>query len=161
MSAGALTVKAVEDKTDFLALMLASWGSHSMMIDLTVYDCAELDLLGVAGKDGVFMAYASWTIRGDVGLLCALHSVAPGQGAAILLLEAVKAAARARGAVRLKAMLTNDNMPGLGFYQKCGFRFSRLHIEAIDNFRSVVPSIVRTGYMDIPIHDAIELEIAL
>ena len=73
----------------------------------------------------------------------------------------MKAAARARGAVRLKAMLTNDNMPGMTFYQKCGFRFSRLHIEAIDNFRSVVPSIVKTGYMDIPIHDALELEIEL
>lgn len=141
MSAGRLTVRPVEDKSAFLALMLANWGSHSMMIDLTVYDCAELDLLGIAGKDGVFMA--------------------PGQGAAIQLLEGVKAAAQARGAHRLKAMLTNDNMPGLAFYQKCGFRFSRLHIEAIDHFRSVVPSIVRTGYMDIPIHDAIELEIAL
>ncbi|PTM41383.1 GNAT family N-acetyltransferase [Bosea sp. 124] len=156
-----LTVAPVEDKSAFLALMLASWGSHSMMIDLTVYDCAELDLLGVAGKDGAIMAYASWTMRGDVALLCALHSVAPGQGAAVRLLEGVKAAARARGAARLKAMLTNDNMPGLAFYQTCGFRFSRLHIEAIDNFRSVVPTIVRTGYMDIPIHDALELEIEL
>lgn len=161
MSGGGLTIKAVEDKSAFLALMLASWGSHSMMIDLTIYDCAELDLLGIAGPDGAFMAYASWTNHDDVALLCALHSVAPGQGAAIQLLEGVKAAARARGAVRLKAMLTNDNMPGMIFYQKCGFRFSRLHMEAIDHFRSVVPTIVRTGYMDIPIHDALELEIAL
>ncbi|KRE16895.1 hypothetical protein ASE63_14375 [Bosea sp. Root381] len=161
MSAAGLSVRAVEDKTEFLALMLAHWGSHSMMIDLTVYDCAELDLLGIFGEDGAAMAYASWTMRGAVGLLCALHSVAPGQGAAICLLEAVQAAAQERGATTLKAMLTNDNMPGLAFYQKCGFRFSRLHVEAIDNFRSVVPSIVRTGYMGIPIHDAIELEIAL
>jgi GNAT superfamily N-acetyltransferase len=161
VSAGGLTIRPVEDKSAFLAVMLASWGSHSMMIDFTVYDCAQLDLLGIAGKDGAFMAYASWTMHGDVALLCALHSVVPGQGAAIQLLEGVKATARARGAVRLKAMLTNDNMPGLTFYQKCGFRFSRLHIEAIDHFRSVVPGIVRTGYMDIEIHDAIELEIAL
>lgn len=161
MSADGLSVIAVEDKSAFLALMLSSWGSHSMMIDLTVYDCAKLDLLGIAGKDGAFLAYASWTMHADVALLCALHSVAPGQGAAVQLLAAVKAAARARGAVRLKAMLTNDNMPGMIFYQKSGFRFSRLHMEAIDHFRSVVPTIVRTGYMDIPIHDALELEIAL
>jgi len=161
VSHSSFRVRPVEDKSAFLALMLASWGSHSMMIDLTVYDCADLDLLGVADADGVVMAYASWTMRGDVALLCALHSVVPGQGAAVRLLEGVKASARARGAVRLKAMLTNDNMPGLIFYQKCGFRFSRLHIEAIDHFRSVVPTIVRTGYMDIEIHDALELEIAL
>jgi GNAT superfamily N-acetyltransferase len=161
VTGGGLTIAPVDDKSEFLAVMLASWGSHSMMIDFTVYDCAKLDLLGVAGEDGRFLAYASWTIRDDVALLCALHSVAPGQGAAITLLKALKDVARERGATRLKAMLTNDNMPGLAFYQKCGFRFSRLHIEAIDNFRSVVPTIVRTGYMDIPIHDALELEIAL
>lgn len=161
MKASGLTVKPVGDKSTFLALMLSHWGSHSMMIDLTVYDCAHLDLLGVFDADGAPMAYASWTVRGDIGLLCTLLSVAPGQGAAIHLLDAVKSAARERGATRLKAMLTNDNMPGLTFYQKCGFRFSRLHIEAIDNFRSVVPAIVRTGYMGIPIHDAIELEIGL
>lgn len=161
MSGPAFRVQAVEDKSAFLALMLANWGSHSMMIDFTVYDCAELDLLGVTGRDDAFMAYASWTMQGDVALLCALLSVAPGQGAAVHLLDAVKAAARARGAIRLKAMLTNDNMPALTFYQKGGFRFSRLHIEAIDHFRSVVPTIVRTGYMDIEIHDALELEIAL
>ncbi|AMJ61233.1 GNAT family N-acetyltransferase [Bosea sp. PAMC 26642] len=161
MSDGGLTIMPVDDKSEFLAVMLANWGSHSMMIDFTVYDCATLDLLGVAGEDGRFKAYASWTMRDDVALLCALHSLVPGQGVAVTLLKAVQDAARKRGATRLKAMLTNDNMPGLAFYQKCGFRFSRLHIEAIDNFRSVVPAIIRTGYMDIPIHDALELEIAL
>jgi GNAT superfamily N-acetyltransferase len=161
VSDAGFSVREVEDKSHFLARMLSHWGSHSMMIDLTVFDCAHLDLLGAFAADGAPMAYASWTMRGDVGLLCTLLSVAPGQGAATHLLEAVKAAARKRGAKTLKAMTTNDNMPALGFYQKCGFRFSRLHIEAIDNFRSVVPSIARTGYMGITIHDAIELEIAL
>jgi GNAT superfamily N-acetyltransferase len=156
-----LSVRKVEDKSAFLALMMASWGSHSMMIGLHVYDCAELDLLGVFAPSGEAMAYASWTMRGDIALLCALHSVAPGQGAAIQLLEAVKAAAKARGAVKLRAMLTNDNMPGLAFYQKFGFRFSGLYLEAIDSFRSVIPTIIQTGHMDIPVRDALELEIAL
>jgi GNAT superfamily N-acetyltransferase len=155
------SIRPVEDKSAFLALMMASWGSHQMMIDLTVYDCAKLDLLGVFSPDGEAVAYASWTMREDVALLCALHSLAPGQGAAIRLLDAVKEEARARGAVVLRAMLTNDNMPGMAFYQKLGFRFSRLYLDAVDNFRSVIPTIIRTGYMDIPIHDALELEIAL
>jgi GNAT superfamily N-acetyltransferase len=158
---GAGIIRDAEDKSAFLALMMASWGSHSMMIGLHVYDCAELDLLGVFAPDGEAMAYASWTVRGDVALLCALHSVAPGQGAAIQLLDAVKAAAKARGAVKLRAMLTNDNLPGLVFYQKCGFRFSGLYIEAIDAYRSVIPTIIKTGYQDLPVRDALELEIEL
>lgn len=160
-AAAAPSIRPVEDKRPFLELMMASWGSHKMMIDFTVYDCAELDLLGLFSPEGEAMAYASWALRGDVALLCALHSVAPGQGAAIRLLEGVKVEARRRGAGKLRAMLTNDNMPGMAFYQKLGFRFSRLYLDAIDNFRSVVPTIIRTGYMDIPIHDALELEIAL
>jgi GNAT superfamily N-acetyltransferase len=155
------SVRDVEDKSAFLALMLTSWGSHSMMIGLHVYDCAKLDLLGVFAPDDEAMAYASWTMRGEVALLCALQSVAPGQGAAIQLLDAVKAAARARGAVKLRAMLTNDNMPGLAFYQKFGFRFSGLYLEAVDSFRSVIPTIIQTGYMGIPVRDALELEIDL
>ena len=58
-------------------------------------------------------------------------------------------------------MLTNDNMPGMTFYQRRGFRLSGLYLEAIDAYRSIVPDIIKTGYKDIPIHDAIELEIAL
>jgi GNAT superfamily N-acetyltransferase len=154
-------IREVADKRAFLALMMSSWGSHRMTIGLNVYDCAELDLLGAFAPAGEALAYASWTMRDDAALLCALHSVAPGQGAAIQLLEAVMTAAKARGAVKLRAMLTNDNMPGLAFYQKHGFRFSGLYVEAIDNFRSVIPTIITTGYMGIPVRDALELEIVL
>ncbi len=162
MSAGdALVIRAVEDKSELLALMMAHWGSHQMMIGLNLYDCAEIGVLGLFTAKGETAALASWTMRDDVALLCALHAVRPGQGAAARLLEAVKAEARARGAVKLRAMLTNDNMPGLAFYQKCGLRFSGLYIEAIDTYRSVIPTIVRTGYLDIPVRDALELEIDL
>ena len=154
-------VRAVEDKSEFLQLMLDHWGSHSMMVGLNVYDCADLDLLGIFDAADAAMAYASWTLRDDVAILCVLHAVAPGQGAAIQLLDAVKDAARTRGAARMRALLTNDNMPGLAFYQKHGFRFSALYVEAIDAFRSVIPTIIRTGYMDIPVRDTLELEIVL
>ncbi len=154
-------VRELADKSELLALMMAHWGSHSMMIGLHVYDCAEIDALGLFTAGGETLALASWTMRGDVALLCALHALKRGEGAAVRLLNAVKAAAKARGATRLRAMLTNDNMPGLAFYQKCGFRFSGLYVEAIDAYRSVVPSIIKTGYQDIPVRDALELEIAL
>lgn len=154
-------VREVEDKSAFLKLMMRHWGSHRMMIGLKTYDCAEIPLLGLFSASGETLALASWSPDGEVAVLCALHSLAPGQGAAIRLLEAVKASAKARGARKLRAMLTNDNMPGLAFYQKLGFRFSGLYIEAIDAYRSVIPTIIRTGYEGIPIHDALELEIDL
>ncbi|ODT50069.1 MAG: hypothetical protein ABS59_10695 [Methylobacterium sp. SCN 67-24] len=154
-------VRDVEDKSAFLALMMRHWGSHRMMIGLKTYDCAEIPLLGLFSAAGEPLALASWSPDGDTAVLCALHALKPGEGAAERLLEAVKTAAKARGAVRLRAMLTNDNMPGLAFYQKLGFRFSGLYVEAIDAYRSVIPTIIKTGYQDIPVRDALELEIAL
>ena len=156
-----LELRVVTDKTELCRIMLASWGSHSMMIDLHVYDVAEIDALGLFARDGRTAALASWTVRGDSAYLCALHSLRPGEGVAIRILDAVIEAARTAGAKKLKAMLTNDNMPGMIFYQRRGFRLSGLYPEAIDHYRSVVPDIIKTGYKDIPIHDAIELEIAL
>jgi ribosomal protein S18 acetylase RimI-like enzyme len=154
-------IREVGDKSAFLALMMRHWGSHSMMIGIRVYDCAELPLLGLFSPSGETLAVASWAPEGDVAVLCALHALSPGQGAAIQLLDAVKAAAKASGATRLRAMLTNDNLPAMGFYQKQGFRFSGLYVEAIDHYRSVIPTIIRTGHQDIPVRDALELEIGL
>ena len=156
-----LELRIVTDKTELCRIMLARWGSQSMMIDLHVYDVAEIDALGLYEPSGRTAALASWTMRGDIAYLCALHSLKPGEGVALQMLDAVMNTARAAGATKLKAMLTNDNMPGMTFYQRCGFRLSGLYLEAIDHYRSVVPDIIKTGYKDIPIHDAIELEIAL
>lgn len=156
-----LELRIVTDKTELCRIMLARWGSQSMMIDLHVYDVAEIDALGLYEPSGRTAALASWTMRGDIAYLCALHSLKPGEGVALQMLDAVMNTARAAGATKLKAMLTNDNMPGMTFYQRCGFRLSGLYLEAIDAYRSVVPSIIRSGYKDIPIHDALELEIAL
>ena len=41
-----LELRVVTDKTELCRIMLASWGSHSMMIGLHVYDVAEIDALG-------------------------------------------------------------------------------------------------------------------
>ncbi|SIQ65304.1 hypothetical protein [Bosea sp. TND4EK4] len=158
---GRLELRLVTDKSELLAIMLATWGSHSMMIGLHVYDVAEIDALGLYAPDGSTAALASWTLRGENAYLCALHSLKPGEGIAIRMLDEVVAAARKAGAGRLKAMVTNDNMPGLTFYQRRGFRLSGLYLDAIDAYRSIVPTIIETGYKGIPIHDALELEIVL
>jgi hypothetical protein len=154
-------VRPVADKRAFLALMNERWGSHRMMIGLNTYDCSEIDLLGLFDESGATLALASWTSEGETALLCALISLAPGTSAAADLLGAVKVAARTSGALKLRAMVTNDNIPGLIFYQKQGFRFSALYVEAIEIYRSLIPTIITTGHLDIPVRDALELEITL
>ncbi|MGO4285545.1 hypothetical protein, partial [Bosea sp. TAB14] len=73
-----LILRQVEDKGELLKIMMVAWGSHRMMIDLHVYDVAEIDALGLYEPNGRTAALASWTIRGETAYLCALHSLRPG-----------------------------------------------------------------------------------
>jgi hypothetical protein len=58
-------------------------------------------------------------------------------------------------------MTTNDNLRALRLYQRAGFRLVELRAGAIDETRSLKPSIPATGNDGIPIHDEIDLVLDL
>lgn len=153
--------RAIEDKTDFALMMRLAWGSDRLVVGMYVYDVREIDLTGLFCADGKLHAVASWTIRKNVAYLCALHAITTGGGHAKSLLSQVKEIAAQRGAKSMRAMVTNDNMPGMIFYQMQGFRFSNLYVGAVDAYRPIMPDMITTGYKGVPVHDALELEIAL
>ena len=153
--------RAIEDKAGFASIMRATWGSDKLVVGLHVYDVNEIDMTGLYGADGALHAIASWTIRKNTAHLCALHALTTGRGHAKALLVEVKQIAAGRGAKSMRAMVTNDNMPGMIFYQMQGFRFSNLYVGAVDAYRPIMPELIKTGYMGLPVHDALELEILL
>mgnify|MGYP000727567499 CR=1 FL=1 len=156
-----LEARAVTDKTDFAAMMRFAWGSDKLVVGLYVYDVKEIDLTGLFDAEEKLHAVASWTIRNHTAYLCALHAITTGGGHAKALLEQVKRMAREAGAKSMRAMVSNDNMPGMIFYQMQGFRFSNLYVGAVDAYRPIMPDLIKTGYKGLPVHDALELEIAL
>jgi GNAT superfamily N-acetyltransferase len=156
-----LTVRPLEDKSDFGAMMTLVWGSPRMVVGMYTYDVTQIDATGLYDKAGKLHAIASWTMRGNIAYLCALHAVSPGKGHARRMLEEVKLLAKAKGAKAMRAMVTNDNLPGFAFYQKNGFRFSNLFVGAVDAYRPTMPGMITHGYQGIPVHDALELEIEL
>jgi GNAT superfamily N-acetyltransferase len=93
--------------------------------------------------------------------LTSLNAVAAGKGVGSALLAAVENAVRAAGACRLWLITTNDNVDALRFYQRRGFRLTRLHAGAVDEARRLKPTIPAIGEYGIPIHDEIVLEKAL
>jgi GNAT superfamily N-acetyltransferase len=153
--------RAVDDKIALAEMMREIWGSDRLVVGMALYDVAAIDATGLYGLDDELHAVASWTLRHTTGYLCALHAITTGGGHAKQLLAEVKQLAKARGARSLRAMVTNDNMPGFIFYQKNGFRFSNLYVGAVDAYRASVPSLITHGYLGIPVHDALELEIEL
>ena len=154
-------VRAIEDKTDFATMMRNVWGSDRLVVGLYVYDVKEIELTGLFDAEGKLHAVASWTIRNNIAYLCALHSITTGRGHAKALLDQMKHLAREAGAKSMRAMVSNDNMPGMIFYQMQGFRFSNLYAGAVDAYRPIMTNLIKTGYKGLPVHDALELEITL
>ena len=156
-----LAFRPVEDRSPISALMIKHCGSVRMLVGMYTYDVTEIEASGLFDENDTLMAFASWTLRDKNMVLCALHTTAEGNGYARQMLERLKEHARTMGARAIRSMVTNDNMPALAFYQKSGFRLSTLYVGAVDAYRAVMPGMITHGYMGIPVHDALELELIL
>lgn len=93
--------------------------------------------------------------------LVSLNSSRPNIGVGTALLRAVINRAKMCGCSRVWLITTNDNLPGLRFYQRRGFYLVALYPQALDVTRKMKPSIPKTGIDGIPIRDEIELEMTL
>jgi len=112
----------------------------------------------VVSHDTVFVTYH---FDGDDCEIVTLDSLREGIGIGAALIEAVKQHAQNVGCKRLFLVTTNDNIYSLRFYQKRGFRMTKINIGATDRARKKKPEISTVGYFGIPIHDEIELEYRL
>jgi N-acetylglutamate synthase-like GNAT family acetyltransferase len=100
-------------------------------------------------------------VEGGNLYLLTMHNVTDRRGVGVALLDAMIAMAREKGFPLLRALLTNDNVPGLRFYQKRGFRIVAVHPGVVDMMRVMKPSIPEKGVDGIPMRDEIELELML
>jgi ribosomal protein S18 acetylase RimI-like enzyme len=86
-----------------------------------------------------------------------LDAFRAGVGVGASLIATLAELAEAAGARRMSAMVTNDNVRGLRYYQRLGFRLSELRAGVIEELRARKPWIPAKGQDDIPIRDEIEL----
>ena len=87
-----------------------------------------------------------------------LNSFAKREGVATELLQAAEKAAIQSGCNTLWVITTNDNLDALRFYQRRGFRITKVHTDALKESRRLKPEIPKTGLYEIPMRDEIELE---
>lgn len=93
--------------------------------------------------------------------ITSLVSWIQGKGVGAALLNAVLSQAKDAKVKRIWLITTNDNMSGLRFYQKNGFRLVALYPNALEKARLLKPEIPLTGLENIPMRDELELEIFL
>jgi GNAT superfamily N-acetyltransferase len=105
-------------------------------------------------EDGALAGVLTYIPTGDECEILTLHTTQQWRGVGTALIEAVESKAR-----RLRVLTTNDNVDALRFYQRRGFRLSRLHPGAVDESRRrLKPEIPEIGEYGIPLRDEIVLE---
>ena len=150
-----------EERAWLRATLRQRWGGDTVVGRERTWTPAELPALVAVDESGERVGIATYTIDGDTAELVTIDALTPGAGVGRGVLDAVAAAARAAGAVRLRVMTTNDNLPALRLYQRTGFRLVELRPGAVDQARSRKPSIPKTGHEGIPIRDELDLVLDL
>ena len=126
----------------------------------SVWTPAELP--GFAAFEGErCVGLVTYEIAGEACEIVTIDALEEGQGIGTALLKAVVAAAREAGCGRVQLLTTNNNLRALAFYQKRGFRLVALVPGAIDEERSVKPSIPLVDSAGLPIRDELHLELSL
>ena len=125
-----------------------------------VWTPAELPGFAVF-EDDACVGLVTYEIDGEACEIVTIDALREGEGIGTVLLEAVSDAAREAGCDRIRLLTTNNNLRALAFYQKRGFRLVGLFPGAIDEQRSLKPSISLVDAAGLPIRDELHLELPL
>ena len=153
-------IRPITDRTFLEELLRLRWSGGALVLRGRIVHPKDVEALA-AYHDGRLAGVATWLLQGPVIYLATLNNISGQRGVGVALLEAVMQLGRQKGSALLRAIVTNDNLNALGFYQRRGFRIIDVHPGAVDMIRSLMPNIPTTGANRIPIRDEIELEIAL
>jgi ribosomal protein S18 acetylase RimI-like enzyme len=91
--------------------------------------------------------------------LITLDALTVGQGVGTTLVEALVSKLRGERVAVLEVTTTNDNLNALRFYQRRGFRITRVRPGVVNEARRIKPSIPVVGEYGILIRDEIDLEL--
>lgn len=142
------------------ALLAGWWGSTTIVSRGVARDASRLPAL-VAERDGEIAGVLTYNMRAGELEIVSINAVEPGGGVGTSLLAAATDLARERGCRRVWLVTTNDNLDALRFYQRRGLRLVAVHRGAVDDARSLKPSIPEVGEYGIPLHEELELELRM
>jgi len=141
-------------------LVVERWDDPTVVGRGKVWTPAELPGFA-AFEDGRCVGLVTYELDGEACEIVTIDALEEGKGIGTALLEAVEGAAREAGCSRVQLLTTNNNLRALAFYQKRGFRLVGLVPGAIDEERSLKPSIPLVDAAGLPIRDELHLELRL
>lgn len=157
------------DRVAVARFIEAEWGAPVIAVHGTVFRPAELpgflaELPGqpVAGApagppEGRLAGLLTYAVADAALEIVTLNAVTRLAGLGTALLGHAVQEARRQGRREIRLTTTNDNVEGLRFYQRRGFRLTALRPGAVDEARRIKPQIPQTGEHGIPLHDELDL----
>jgi GNAT superfamily N-acetyltransferase len=147
---------------DWIERFLDENGSRRVVRNGELVNPIDHPMLLAETDDGQPAGLLTYIVTGDECEIHTLHAARQWQGAGSALVAAIRDLAERRGCHRLWVVTTNDNVDGLRFYQRRGFRLAVLRPGAVDQSRrELKPEIPAIGAYDIPLRDELELEVGL
>lgn len=153
-----ILVRTIEekDKEWIKKVMVEAWSSE-MVAASKLFNTLTLPGF-VAELDGQLAGAVTYDIANGKLEIVSLNSTKAGKGIGTALIEKVKKFAEKGGLKSVWLVTSNDNIDSLRFYQKRGFRITKIYSDAIDKARKTKPEIPEIGSYGIPLKDALELE---
>lgn len=115
----------------------------------------------VCVEDETIQGVVTYHITNGECEIVTLNSFKENAGIGEDLINAVLGVAKAQGCGRLWLLTTNDNIHAIRYYQKRGFAWAGININAMDAAREIKPSIPLLGHHGIPIKHELVFEIKL
>ena len=136
------------------------WEETKIISRGKVIDGTKLDGF-IAIKDTKIIGLITYIIENDECEIVSLNSFIENNGIGSKLIDKVKRCAKENNCKHLVLITTNNNVRAIEFYQKRGFEFSNIYINAIENSRKLKPRIPLYDDNGLPIKDEIEFKIKL
>lgn len=155
-------LKEITDKNrdEVNKILINEWEATDIIIRGKVIDGTKISGI-IAYKNTGIIGLITYIIEDNECEIVSINSFIENKGIGTILIEKVKEIAIKENCVRLKLVTTNDNIRGLGFYQKRGFTIANFYKNAIVTSRKLKPKIPMYADNGIPIRDEIEFEIIL
>lgn len=134
------------------------WSGEVVYTPRGAYGARDVASFRAVAADGRLFGLVTFVIERGLCGLVTMNAILDGHGVGTKLLDAALAEARAHGAERVVATLTNDNLRAYAFFQKRGFRLVALRPDAIAEVRLKKPKIPLVAPNGIPIRDYLDVE---
>lgn len=141
-------------------ILIQEWETTDIIIRGKIIDGTKLEGF-LALKDNEIVGLITYMIENNECEICSLNSFIENKGIGTALINKVKAYLKLNNCAKLKLITTNDNIRAIEFYQRRGFTFSNIYVNAIKNSRKLKPEIPMFADNGLPIRDEIEFEIIL